>query len=945
MDKITPFFLTGSVTDASGVHPNLNRQLFDPYQENHLSLVGSENAQNPGEIYWMSGYMLPSLQATNNPTFVYNWNSSAPTQTVFEPTIATKFGRASNGTIDTSISGIPFMRPVGVASYSEWARYSSQHGADRGYYKDKTLTDPAIFDFYNNLIDGPTKHEWQAWDAYNITVDQTFFDNRLAFQGAYDHEKYKDGYTRNLGWAPYIGVDINAYMADYPPYAYPSLAVKNPNAGRAVIGSSTQNQGYEHITTRDYLRLMATGEIRGDDFLDKRSFWASLIGHHNLTALVSKETQKDDTRNWAPYQVDTSYTDKLGLSSLARISDGNRSPDLVYYISDTSLENASLSSGLHLHAIGAVQSPAGATKIKYFDSTWNAPSSVGFADPWTDPAALPASASSTQSENPLNYVGWKTDTFNVLNAANGDINQTYADISKTQRETKSASFVWQGHMLDDVIVPTVGWRRDTITMNSSDANTDPITGAASLSDFKINPQDKQTATTTSWGVVVHLPKNLRHRLPGTPDIFVGFNDGNNQRAQNRFSFTGDPLPLAKGHTREYSIGISALDDKVSFKATWYDTKVKDADITSGGGESGTLGSNTYYLYLLNGWGLASALTDKAGMAGLAPGYEWYWNWALVDNGWDSSYNDPNGAAFKNAASTKTEIAAVNDFISKMPNQTFWDAYGFNVNVANAKSANASTAITGIGGGWTPGTIGGVQAAGKGRINGVYPQGSINTESRGLEFELTAQPIKNWSLSINASKTNAVRQDLNAQFAAFIIAEHNKWVGPAGDLRLWWAGDSKIGTYFTQNIWAPYLFQVDANGNQVPEMAPWRFNVVTNYSFDHGWLKGVNAGLGFRWQQGVILGYGLTGYKDVDGVQQYKLDVDKAFWGESQAAVDLWVGYEHKLTSKINWRIQANLRDVGKKAGLVPISVEPDGTVAQSRIRDGMSWQLTNTLTF
>ncbi len=48
-----------------------------------------------------------------------------------------------------------------------------------GYYNDKTLTDPSIFNFYKLLLDrGPNKSEWKKWEAFNITVDQTFFDDR-----------------------------------------------------------------------------------------------------------------------------------------------------------------------------------------------------------------------------------------------------------------------------------------------------------------------------------------------------------------------------------------------------------------------------------------------------------------------------------------------------------------------------------------------------------------------------------------------------------------------------------------------------------------------------------------------------------------------------------------------------------------------------------------------
>jgi hypothetical protein len=125
---------------------------------------------------------------------------------------------------------------------------------------------------------------------------------------------------------------------------------------------------------------------------------------------------------------------------------------------------------------------------------------------------------------------------------------------------------------------------------------------------------------------------------------------------------------------------------------------------------------------------------------------------------------------------------------------------------------------------------------------------------------------------------------------------------------------------------------------VAEMSPWRFNGVTNYSFRHGLLKGVNVGGGVRWQQGVILGYLLNDAKD-------NLDINRPVWGKSTYAVDFWAGYEHKLSPKIDWRIQLNLRGVDSKAHLETISIEPDGSPANFRIVDGQTWELTNTLSF
>jgi len=144
--------------------------------------------------------------------------------------------------------------------------------------------------------------------------------------------------------------------------------------------------------------------------------------------------------------------------------------------------------------------------------------------------------------------------------------------------------------------------------------------------------------------------------------------------------------------------------------------------------------------------------------------------------------------------------------------------------------------------------------------------------------------------------------------------------------------------FNRDVYSAYLFQKNTNGKMVSEMAPWRFNLVTNYKFDHGLLKGFNAGGGYRWEDHKILGYALNAKQD-------NLDVTKPYWSKPEDAVDLWVGYERKISSKLDWRIQLNLRDVGKKPRVTPISVEPDGSYAQYRIQEGMTWSLTNTFSF
>jgi hypothetical protein len=76
------------------------------------------------------------------------------------------------------------------------------------------------------------------------------------------------------------------------------------------------------------------------------------------------------------------------------------------------------------------------------------------------------------------------------------------------------------------------------------------------------------------------------------------------------------------------------------------------------------------------------------------------------------------------------------------------------------------------------------------------------------------------------------------------------------------------------------------------------------------------------------------------------DLSKPFYGPSEDAIDLWVGYSRKLTAKIDWKIQLNVRNVGDGDGIIPITVQPDGvTPAAYRIKPSQEWSLTNTFSF
>jgi hypothetical protein len=237
-------------------------------------------------------------------------------------------------------------------------------------------------------------------------------------------------------------------------------------------------------------------------------------------------------------------------------------------------------------------------------------------------------------------------------------------------------------------------------------------------------------------------------------------------------------------------------------------------------------------------------------------------------------------------------------------------------------------------------------------------------SKGVEIELTANPTPNWRLTFNASRIDAVRSNILSDWADFIAKNKDLWFDgyndtPVSDLNYWningfadirhWTGDvgysgaqDTFGGRMMQNVYGPYQNLIAANGKAINELRRWRWNFVTNYTFTHGTLKNVNVGGSVRWQDKTAIGY-YPQYNSDAGI--WVTDVTKPIYGPSETAYDFWIGYERKLSDKVTWQIQLNAYDLFAKGRMIPISANPDGTIAQVRIPAQTTWALTNSFKF
>ncbi|HVU16627.1 MAG TPA: TonB-dependent receptor plug domain-containing protein [Candidatus Didemnitutus sp.] len=940
LDQITPWY------------NNLNQLTLNPYVAHQTNgIAGGQGSPNfnpwingaRGREFWsdpVATFTGNGVSTADNYTESYdlgtvygigvtnNSDHSQPTRTTFPVT----------GAIP---GGVAFAQPVGIVTYSQYATFAGLPGAQYGAYRDKMLTDPSIFNFYDQTLDGPNTHQWQHWNGFNADFSQTLFDNRIGLDLAYYTERFVSGGENYLNDQNYaIAVDVNSVMPNGAP---------NPNVGRPYIETDDVYGNSENQNRRTSWRAIAFGDLRGSDLFSNKTL-QKIFGDHHFTGVVSQDTLDTTSKSWSRWDADESWLANVGGSQ--SLNGGSRNVDVISYIGP-SLQGTSSASGLNLNGLTTMHVPIETPSVAYFDSHWNHPldpTAAGYVDPnapYTLPIATAAYGTQpgdpallgNQSQNPANYIGWTSANTKLLNADNGDIKDLYFAGSKTRSQVTSEAFSWQGYMFDNTVIPAFGWRKDKVTLAASAAPyIDAAQGLVDPDNYGSGPtQLTDTEDSRTWSIVVHTPSFLKKHLPSGVDISVFYDKSSNFQAQSiRKDFLGNGIPDATGTTYERGFTISALDGKIAFKANWYDTKVQNASLTGN-----QLGSNSYMLYLLPTWAAAHAEVLYAGLTNQningvsVQGEPWFWDYSSQYGG------TPYGAQPRTAVEATIdaqEMASIKAFADNSLPQSFYDVYGMPISVANMKAGNWLNAVTQPN--WNPVTqgAGALQSSTGGTVGGISPSATVDTESKGVELELYAQPMKNWSLTVNAAKDTSTRQNLNKTLVALIDAEETLWNSAAGQIHLWSAGGQTMQAVFNQNIYGPYQNLLAQAGTQVPELRPWHVNAVTSYSFDHGLLKDVFVGGGYRWEQGEILGYALNPTTQL-------IDVNKPYHGPSDDNFDLWVGYSKKLSAKINWKIQLNLHNVGRSPHLVPIAVEPDGSPAMFRIEDGQLWQITNTFSF
>lgn len=948
IDRITPWFDLGTPTYNLAWLQDGNWQIPGRGDAQRQDYANPANP-NPNFEPWIGG---PGTNFGGSPgyfggsIFQFNGDSSTPLMGIAaNPVtylgIAPTLDSDGNPTFarDGTIAGVAPSGPRGIAGYRDYA--AEVNLPFESLVKNKFITDTNVFDFYNHLLDGSIKNEWYEFYTFDASLSQTFFNDKLGFEIGYHDEVFKNGAFN--GVSDSINIDLQARWSDgtnTPENGWYYDGTQNVGSGRPYV---TVGNG-ESRTRVDRESVRATAFATHDFAKSDESHWLlRLLGQHTVTGMASRDDVFRHTQNWVKNTFSGTYYDHPQFADI-KSNNGRFWADFVpmraVYIGPN-LEGKTLGQSLGIRGPSAAPMFDDTATLRYFDSTWIRPldpAAAGYvnpADPWDNQVTvgLPQGPSiSTQSENPANYRGWVTRDVSLVTDANPANIPFLTDRREwDDRFNKATAIVWQGKFWNDSIVGTAGFRHDevgqTFTIwNREEAGDDPSQAPYTTSVFGPVEEDSR-----SWGVVAHFDRlpwlgRWAQRLPVS--ISATYNKSENFQTGTIYQdYFGQELPLPSGETEDMGILLATRDGKYALKVNKFESAVKNNP--SSGLEFWNYGNNigiyaqAYHQIKHNYENRSQPNSTRHGsniISDLPPPAP-----AESQIKYNFDYRPLNGMS--QADTEALEVAVINAWdqwlteLAPLP-QTMASAWSF----AWDGSDFTETALA----------------------NFRYTEDLL---AEGYEIELHAQVTDNWRLTLNASRIKSYRDNLGntpvpggemtmTEYLLDFDRRLNETV--MGDLRIW--GPTNPDT--ARQNWNGYAngdlkARIAEQGTVVPENRLWHFNLITNYEFDEGFLKGWTVGGAMRYQSAMTLAY-----TPIQQPTYIEYDLSKPYRDEALTDFDVWVGYRRKLfNGKIEWQAQLNIANLGVGNELLPVTVQPDGTPAAYRIRPPQQIFLTNTFRF
>ncbi len=423
-----------------------------------------------------------------------------------------------------------------------------------GFYQNKQITDPSIFDFNKHLLDGPNKSEWARLGGYNVAIEQLFLNKKAGIELAFDNQSFDDGWVADIdgGRGRFITVDTNVTLQN---------GQANPNFGRPFvtgIGSAA-----ERYTERETMRFQGFYELDFNDVFSESKL-GQILGKHTFTGLYNEQSADTLSANfrraaWGDERGDFVLANRFrGLSSTYN---GNRAVGTQIYLGD-SFANASSPAGWD------IQGPTVPYQIRD-----------------TETVTLFNERTQQFEVQDLSTIQYETDRERL--ASGGNLNRVEVD---------STAAVMQSRWFDNMIVTTVGYREDEATIFENASPPRNSNGNTAILDpaqfFLPSSPSAEPLNTSVWsyGVVGHVPSRFLEDVSGVDSISIHYSESENFiPSPGRVNIAGNALPPEGGATDERGISMELFEGKVFFKANWYETSQSNITESNFGNPSSLFG--------------------------------------------------------------------------------------------------------------------------------------------------------------------------------------------------------------------------------------------------------------------------------------------------------------------------------------------------------------------
>ena len=486
--------------------------------------------------------------------------------------------------------------------------------------------------------------------------------------------------------------------------------------------------------------------------------------------------------------------------------------------------------------------------------------------------------------------------------------------SKSRQLIGSQSLSLKSDFFHDTLVSVVGWRWDNMKTYSSEGNVRLPDDTLDISGTRLRaaPDLDESSHSLTWSLVGRLPRRFSAKLPLGMELGAYYNSSGNFNPVNvRSNLRGEIIPAPAGTTKEYGVLVEFFERRASLRVNRFQTLQSNSSNNAQGATTGVFG---YPEFLASRYLVAQT-------EGLA-------------------FNTIPGVTAAGYNSYQQLYAALFQLLPEPSRQ-----------LNNLRFTNLTT----------------LQAD---NIQGLTDTSDL--DARGLEVELVGNLTKNWRVSFNVAKqetivngsarlTKEVANALYANLVKFNLLGIDQ--GPALPQR------ATAASRFRSNVSTPLAIATARDGAVSPEQRKWRANFVSSYDlrrFEIPILKAMTVGAAVRWQSKIAIGNPfLTGERlkqkivasdqtytstsqiaDSDPVMESQFpDLEKTIFGPEELAGDFWVGYRRRILKNVDWRLQLNVRNAWGNRDDIPVTANPDGTIAVIRIPNETRWSLASTFTF